>query len=434
MTQQVIPKVANTRMVQGENLEILFQAVEQSSNAIIITDCSGVIEYVNPQFCRITGYTFAETLGKNPRMLKSGKFSDESYREMWTTILAGGSWAGEFHNRRKDGSMYWAWGNISAVKNQWGEVTHFLNIQEDITQRKAMEDELQQRAIELESALQRLSETQMTLIQREKMAGIGQLAAGVAHEINNPLGFVMSNFTIMGKYISQVSHVVASYQQINKMLSNDDVAMAKELAENMSAQTKATKLSFVLEDLPALLQESEDGLKRISQIIRGLQSFARVYQSDEWEEYNLMEGIHNTLVMAHNEIEHVADIQLNLQKVPTLIALGGQLHQVLLNIILNATYAIKAAKTLEKGKIKIATWQQDNWVFCSISDTGTGIPDHILAKIFEPFFTTKPIGEGTGLGLGIAYDIIVNKHKGKILVDSIVGQGTTFTIQLPLPI
>ena len=201
--------------------------------------------------------------------------------------------------------------------------------------------------------------------------------------------------------------------------------------ESNMQQVEKSKLPFVLMDEPALLQESADGLERISQIIKVLRSFSRIDQSSEWEEYNLSEGIMDTLATLKNELKHIREVQLTLHEVGMIRGVGGQLNQALLNIIRNAVAAILALEGCEKGVITIRSHQDQQYVYCSIHDNGIGIASEIMHKIFEPFFTTKPVGEGMGLGLAISYDIIVNKHKGQIKVDSRLGEGTGVTIQLP---
>ncbi len=421
----------NEHEIQEEMAKTLFQAVNQSSNAIIITDPVGRIEYVNPKFCNITGYSKEEIIGGNPRILKSGELSESVYKKLWETILAGEYWHGEFHNCKKDGSMYWAAATISPVKNELGEVIQLLGIQEDITQRKEMEYQLKGQKLELEETLQELRETQMKLIEQEKMAGIGQLAAGVAHEINNPLGFVISNFSILKKNIQIISQLFDKYQQLSQFVLQGEIGMATELAETTKQQVDKSKLPFILMDAPELLQESADGLERISQIIKVLRSFSRIDQSSEWEEYNLSEGIMDTLAILKNELKHIGEVQLILHEVGMIRGVGGQLNQALLNIIRNAAAATLPLEGSEKGVITIRSHQDQQYVYCSIHDNGIGIASEIMHKIFEPFFTTKPVGEGTGLGLAISYDIIVNKHKGQIKVDSRLGEGTGVTIQLP---
>lgn len=410
----------------------LKEAVAQSPNAVIITDCEGTIEYVNPKFCQITNYNAQEVIGENPRLLKSGDSELDTYKELWDTIKMGHEWSGEIRNKKKGGEYYWARATIAPIKDMEGRITHFLGIQEDVTQRKLMEEELLRNNAALTEALDVLKNTQSSLIQQEKFAGIGQLAAGVAHEINNPLGFVLSNFETLKKYTGRLADMVKAFRELHKQVLEEQIPSMMESARQISALEKQKKLDYVLEDLEPIFRETADGLTRVSNIVKALRLFSRVDQQGDVEEYDLNEGIRNSLTVARNEVKYVAEVKETLAEVPTIKALGGQINQVLLNIIVNAAHAIKAKGSQSLGLITINTYADERFVYCSITDSGVGIPDAMRKNVFDPFFTTKPVGQGTGLGLSISYDIIVNKHQGEILLESEEGQGSTFIIKLPV--
>lgn len=285
---------------------------------------------------------------------------------------------------------------------------------------------------EIREALSKLQQTQLQLVQQDKLAGIGQMAAGVAHEINNPLGFVSSNFEILQKYVGRLSEYVSASRELYKKVSEENIPALQPGIEQIFTLEKRYKLDYILQDLAPIFQETNEGLTRVGNIVKALRLFSRVDQRDEFAEYDLNEGIKNSLTVARNEIKYSAAVQENLTEIPVIKAIGGQINQVLLNIILNAVHAIRAKGLDTLGLITINTYADERYVYCSIQDSGTGIPEAVRKDIFNPFFTTKPVGQGTGLGLSISYDIIVNKHHGEISFTSQVGVGTTFLVKLPL--
>lgn len=309
----------------------------------------------------------------------------------------------------------------------------FIDAKKDILVQKALEKELNTRNAELQVTLTKLQETQGQLIQQEKLAGIGQLAAGVAHEINNPLGFTSSNFQTLKKYVIAYNEIINVYMKIEKELLLFGDPKINEICAEATKLCKKLKIDYINEDINEILTDTDDGLARISGIVVSMKNFSRIDQLGEQTEYSINEGIRNTLIVANNEIKYHADVECKLNETPNIIGNGGQLNQVFLNLIINAVYAIKERHKSAKGLIKIATYQEEDYIVCTIEDNGTGISAKIKDKIFLPFFTTKPVGEGTGLGLGIAYDIIINKHKGKIELESEEGQGVKFIIKLPAP-
>lgn len=254
---------------------------------------------------------------------------------------------------------------------------------------------------------ERLTQAQAQLEQSGRMAAIGQLAAGVAHEINNPIGYVYSNVGTLEGYMDQlIARLKASLGQ--GVLEAD--AGLRELVE----------------DLPALLGETREGLDRVRKIVQDLKDFSRGGESDEWEWADLNAGLQSTLNIANNEIRHKGHLLRELGDLPQVQCLPSQLNQVFLNLVVNAAHAIERG-----GEIRVSTRQVGDTVQISVTDNGCGIPPEFRDRVFEPFFTTKPVGQGTGLGLSLSY-AIVRKHRGTIEVDSAPGVGTTFTITLPV--
>ncbi|HKL43147.1 MAG TPA: response regulator [Clostridia bacterium] len=271
-------------------------------------------------------------------------------------------------------------------------------------------------------ANERLRVTQAQLIQKEKMAGIGQLAAGVAHEINNPLGFILSNFETLKEYISFIRELMKKYDDLG--ITDDSINQFKQSHD----------YEFIVNDIYEIIEDTNAGLDRVKEIIKSLRSFSRIDAFKEFVKYNLNEGIEETLIIAKNEYKYVAAIEKNLGEIPDVEAYAGEINQVILNIIINAVHAIKENKgKIDHGLIKIKTELiNDESVHLSITDNGCGMDESTKSKIFDPFFTTKDVGVGTGLGLSITYDIITNKHSGSIEVESYKDIGTTINISLPL--
>ena len=269
------------------------------------------------------------------------------------------------------------------------------------------------------------------MVQSEKLASIGQLAAGVAHEMNTPVGFVASNFQTLENYIKKIQCLLEMH---GKLVGEIKTAQKTELLNKADAINKSRddmKMDFILEDIQGLFDDSREGLSRVTNIIQNLRDFSRIDQPGSLDKYNLNDGIEATLVVAKNEIKYDAELKTDLSELPHILCNAGQINQVFLNILVNAAQAIKSQERENQGTITIRTYATDEHVICEISDDGPGIAPDMLSKVFDPFFTTKPAGKGTGLGLSVSYDIIVNKHNGEILADSTVGEGTKFIIKLP---
>lgn len=390
-------------------LRQLSAAVEQSPVSVVITDPDGNITYVNPRFTQITGYALEEVAGQNPRILNSGYATQESYRRLWETILAGKEWRGEFRNRKKSGEFYWEDSVITPIFNSAGKIASFLAVKEDVTERRALESELRQ---------------------AQKLEGIGQLAAGIAHEINTPTQFVTDNLTFLLESWQRSAPLLKLYRAtIHSELCCLKPAVAAEIAE----AEQQCDLDFVVDEFPRAIEQSIDGARRVARIVRAMKEFSHP-DSAAKSSADLNQGILSTITVARSEWKYVAEIETNLDsELPPIVCYPGEINQVILNLIVNAAHAIRdKADERQKGRIAICTRMLGDLAEISITDNGTGIPEEIQHRIYEPFFTTKDVGKGTGQGLAFSHSVVVKKHQGKIWFETELGRGTTFYIQLPI--
>jgi two-component system, NtrC family, sensor kinase len=272
---------------------------------------------------------------------------------------------------------------------------------------------------ELAQAYAALKTTQSQVLQQEKMASIGQLAAGVAHEINNPIGFITSNLNSLGKYLTRLSDFILL--QKKALASPGDPSLLEEVRQ----KEKTMKMGFILDDSMKIIEESLDGSDRVQKIVQSLKSFSR---SDDGKRVpaDINECFESAVNIVRNEIKYKADLKREFGILPQTLCYPNQLNQVFINFLINAVQAIE-----KQGTITIRTWHEDGAIWASISDTGCGIPAEVISRVFEPFFTTKEVGMGTGLGLSITYEVI-KRHEGDIWVESTPGAGTTFTIRIPV--
>jgi two-component system, NtrC family, sensor kinase len=282
-------------------------------------------------------------------------------------------------------------------------------------------NQLQQEHNEQKNLIEQLKEAQAQLLHQEKMASVGQIAAGVAHEINNPIGYIGSNLVSLEAYLGDLFDLLKAYENLEKTCADD----APE-TQQISKIKQEIDYEFLIDDVDSLIAESKEGISRVKQIVNDLKDFSH-FEEIEWQWTDLHKGIDSTLNIVNNELKYKADIVKEYGDIPVVECIPSQINQIIMNLCVNASHAIE-----ERGIITIRTSQPDeNHVLIQVSDTGKGINEENLKKIFNPFFTTKPIGQGTGLGLSLAITII-ETHRGKISADSEVGKGTTFNVLLPI--
>jgi signal transduction histidine kinase len=263
------------------------------------------------------------------------------------------------------------------------------------------------------------------MLQAEKMASIGQLAAGVAHEINNPMGFIFSNFSTLEGYVQDLSVLIATYDVLEEYIKKGDAPNIREVRKTIRIQKEELDLDFLLADIDELIQESRQGVERVRQIVENLKDFAQVDHEGK-KHTDLNSGIENTLSMVGSEILNKATVTKEYGDLPEVMCYPRELNQALVNVLVNAAQAVEG-----EGNIIIHTFQENGYACIAVTDDGKGMPPEVKQRIFDPFYTTRDVGEGTGMGLSMTYNIVVDKHGGEIQVDSEEGTGTTFTIKIP---
>lgn len=335
-------------------------------------------------------------------------------QEALVQAIEQGHWTGslQFNDRATITHLY-AWSG--------GGDVYYLGVLHQYNDQHAYEDELQKRHAELRRAYMRLNGAEDKLLQAEKMASIGQLAAGVAHEINNPIGYVHSNLGTLQAYLRSLFTLIDLYE--TALASEQPSTFAPEIQEMRQRED----FDFIARDLPQLMAESREGIERVTRIVRDLKDFSHLDRSDVWKKVDLHAGLESTINIIWNELKYKVTLERYYGQLPLVECLPSELNQVYMNLLLNAGQAIS-----ERGTITVSSGcEGDSQVWIAIQDSGIGIAPAHLPRIFDPFFTTKPVGRGTGLGLAISYRI-VDKHHGRIDVHSQPGQGSTFRVVLPI--
>jgi PAS domain S-box-containing protein len=372
------------------------------------TDLDGNLLFFNDAIARILVNSSEDVAGVNFKVLLSKE--EESTYKLFHQIYETGNPVKNTPHKfvHPDGSITFAEFSIFAKRDQDGKVIGFRGVGHDITEKRKI---------------------QFQLLQSEKMASIGQLAAGVAHEINNPIAFVSSNLKTLSEYLNDIVRILKLTRSLPEAIEKENIVESDILnkrLEEIKSLEKEMKVDFIIEDLDTLIKESQEGTDRIIRIVRDLKTYA--HPGDEkLKVADINENIESTLNIVWNEVKFKADVYKEYGDIPKIYCHPQELNQVFMNILVNAAQAIEG-----KGEIIISTGvdHQEN-IEIRIQDNGVGIPEENLSKLFNPFFTTKDVGKGTGLGLHVAFSII-QKHKGKIEIESKVGVGTTFIIRLPI--
>ncbi|MDZ7869070.1 MAG: ATP-binding protein [Rheinheimera sp.] len=405
---------------------------------ICVLDAAYQVLYWNDFFSDRTGLPFAEVQGKNlleifPQQARYLKKKIDSVLVLNNASFS--YWEHQPHvfpfssSRPITGEETLMYQNIEFLPGECDDsaVRTVCLVVQDVTElasyfqaEQQLSARLEQEGAELKILNDKLSMAQSQLLQSEKMAAIGQLAAGVAHEINNPIGFISSNLQTLQDYAARLLKLTAFYEKIVSKTGNETfLALQRDTQQRL-------QFDFVRTDLPELLTESIDGIDRVAEIVKNLKAFSHV-DNAQWQPANLVDGLENTLKIAANQLKYHVEIHRDYAAdLPEVYCQPNQINQVLLNLLVNAAQAMD-----HKGHLHLRAWQQDQSVCIEVRDSGPGIAPEHMSRLFEPFFTTKPVGSGTGLGLSLSYSII-KKHQGDILVQSKPGEGASFIVCLPV--
>jgi two-component system, NtrC family, sensor kinase len=460
-------------MSSEESFRLLVESVEDY--AIYMLNPEGIVVSWNAGATRIKGYCAQEIIGRHFSCFYAEEdvLQGKPMLELEQATLLG-RYESEGQRVRKDGSRFWVNAVVTAIYDEDGQLQGFAKVTRDITERKQAEQarqqllndlerrvkertaelskanhslrqeiaerqqaeaalrqsetQLKQQAQELQQALNNLRHTQAQLVQSEKMSSLGQLVAGVAHEINNPVSFIYGNLGYAESYIQTLLNLVQRYH-----------THCPEVVNSPQSEIDSTELQFLCDDLPKLFKSMKVGAERLRQMVLSLRNFSRLDEA-EIKAVDLHEGVENTLLILQHRLKANSKrpeitVIKEYGNLPLVECYAGQLNQVFINILSNAIDALEASPNPDTTKpiIWIRTQiLQDNQVQLSITDNGMGMTETVRNRLFEPFFTTKPVGQGTGLGLSISYQVVVERHHGQLKCFSTPNEGTEFQIILPL--
>ena len=400
-------RATDTAAASPDTCDRYRQSFHRAAIGMFHVDVEGRLIEVNQAFLDMLGYDQEVLLGSQVQDLASEEDAGTSLA-LFEELIGGKRerYQVELRCLCADGTT--AWGNLtmSAIRDANGLVSFAIGVFENTTERRELE-----------------------VVQRhaQKLESIGGLAAGVAHELNTPIQFIGDNVRFLAESIETMLRLLGTYRQA---LGRDGVARSWEERKALLDDAEAdAEVDYLQEEMPQALRQSLEGVERVATIVKAMKSFAHPSSDGQaWADLN--QGLLDTLTVARNELKYVADVDVRLGELPRVSCQLGDLNQVWLNLLVNAAHAI--ADSGRHGRITVSTELDGDQVVVRVADSGTGIPEQIRQKIFEPFFTTKTVGRGTGQGLALAHSIVCDRHHGTIDVDSTVGEGTTFTVRLPV--
>ncbi len=399
-----------TERHQAEAQRKLISTVfEQTSEGVLVTTTDGIIQYANQAITSMSGYSSDELTGKDTSIFKNDLHESKHYQDIWLTLEKQQVWKGSLTNRAKDGNYFEIEATISPVRNENQEVSHYVALWRDMTKERTL---------------------QQQLLQAQKLESIGQLAAGIAHEINTPIQYIQNNLAFLR---NTYNSLVPLFKELLKGFQHPETAIETryKALENMA---KTIDFEFIQEEVPEGLEDSLSGIEHVTRIVAAMKEFSHP-GGEIKAPADLNKLINNALIVTRNEWKYCATVDLILEEdLPILMCHASAWSQILLNLIVNGADAIREKVTNnEMGKLTITTRDIDKQMIeLTVTDTGCGIIDAHKNKIFDPFFTTKEVGKGSGQGLAIVYDIVVNKHGGTVQCESVVNDHTTFIIRVPI--
>ena len=421
--------------------------IKSMVDILIVVNVKGLITRINPATMKLLGYKEDELLGQPVDVIVPGILEDKGPQQKITEHLMNKGYITDYEMsfKAKTGIRIPILLSGSVMHDKFGKVVGIVGIAKDITERKVAQSliELKNKMLEkvnedlvnneralnamladLRKANEELKRAQTQLVQSEKLASIGQLAAGIAHEINNPLGFVGSNLSVLDQYVNSILEMHKALEALKVAVKERDSEKMERAEQYLDELEKILNMKHIVTDIDNLLRETQNGIERISLIVKDLRSFARQdrEQKGAFSLNKIFEGVVN---IVWSEIKYKADLKQELGDIPLIECNGQQIGQVFINLLVNAAQAIK-----DRGTITVRTYYREGRVYAEIEDTGEGIAPDMIDKIFDPFFSTKEVGKGTGLGLSISYEIIKN-HNGDVKVKSVMGKGTVFILSFP---
>jgi two-component system NtrC family sensor kinase len=424
-------RAENARLRQA--LQLRNCALDAASSGFLIIDMlrpGRPIVYANRALTQRTGYTLEELIGAPSSILTPREPNEERVLQVRDAMKEGREIKIELQTARKDGSLYWSGMSLAPVIDDRFVVTHYVSMSADITARLEAERKRQELQDKLAAETKERERVEAELRLSQKLEAVGRLAAGISHEINTPIQYIGDSVMFLRSAREDGHGVLNAYRQAVTDLEAG--APIEDVKAAIRAAEQAGDVEFYRVEVPKAFERTLEGVERVAQIVRAMKEFSHPDAVDH-EPADINHALETTLVVARNEYKYVATIETHLEELPPVMCNIGELNQVFLNLLVNSAHAIEeTGKDVSTGHIMVTTAVDGEYVKITVRDNGCGIPQRNIDKVFDPFFTTKEVGKGTGQGLAITRSIIVDKHRGSVDIDTIVGAGTQFTLRLPI--